>query len=271
MIVLRQKNYGIASDIIAYSHKVKNQLAVKDAVTESGKRKLDEKDKELVNRVKKRAGRYFPIANEQPLFGDGRDQFRSRSPRSEDMTKPIELVKRTGRRNANSKIRLIHEFPEVLAHEYGHGLNYAANGGYKRLVEYARAIKDKKNNVANLDKNRLVEEAKASRNGLNILKKEGATARQMRDARKRLKTAYKSYYETAKYNDSSRHKGDLRSYLNSKTRAEIDELYKNGLEKLDVGKSKTEKRLDRVADRNIIDKARRNLKCIGIKAARHIK
>lgn len=210
MIILRQRNFSILNKVGVLGNLIGN---VGSVVESNIRRDISrKKSPELKKKLLEHVGKYHEIkdSNEGDSFfpnGDNLVWEKGKEPgRFEifvsgpdpDRVK-FERVKRGGGTiNINKK----KTSPFRIAHEYGHSLDFASKGGHERFTEDLRN-KNKSDvksgeEALNLSKSEIEREVAANINALKLLKKKGATQRELDRAKQEAKSNLRTYKTTAK-------------------------------------------------------------------------
>lgn len=227
MLIKQQREYTVLQGLDGISEGFRNLYRV-------GRTELDAKrksDPETLKRLRNRVERTTPVT-ETPKFTDTSFRGPMKAKGFHIFTKPSREEMITKRETHLGSIRLggsAKNSASMLAHEYGHALDYASKGGLDRFAD--RHVADSGSSVI------LNGEVTASKNGLKVLKKVGASHKEMVNARRSLKNALGTYYHAAAANNALENaKESSKDYLKRRLTEgrRLRNQYKDYLKELDT-------------------------------------
>ena len=207
MIILRQKQYSILNKLGGIGNIIGNL----ESAAESGIRNKisSRKSKKLKDELLKHVGKYHNISY------DGYEGYLPNEGNiNEDQKGKPYFTRRKGRGGGTIYLSK-NSSPFKIAHEYGHSLDFAAPHGNERFTRDGRnrnkldeiwkdgfkgsgdPIKDAKE-ALKLNKSSIEREVAADINALKLLKKKGATQKELDRAKQEAKAGLRSYKSSAK-------------------------------------------------------------------------
>lgn len=221
MIILRQKTYSILNRLGIIGNSIGNKLSMSELKTRGSI--SSRKSKKLKEDVLKHVKKYHKVSEDASNSGflpneDNLGWEPGKEPKGFDIfagkdPDRIRYNRSKKGRSGNIQIRK-KSSPFVIAHEHGHSLDFASPGGNERFTEDARnRVKTKnigqftigggsriKTPEKALESNKKIieREVAADINALKLLKKKGATQKELDRAKQEAKAALRTYKTGAK-------------------------------------------------------------------------
>lgn len=218
MIILRQKEFSILNNLGLIGNTIGNELSRKELQARGNI--SEKKSKKLKDKLIKHVSKYHKVSESDAANflpdQDNLDWEVGKEPKGFDIFagRDPDRVRYTRKKNRTGSIKLPKKAsPFIIAHEYGHSLDYASPGGAQRFTEDGRArsktdnlgkinigggrVKDNKD-ALDLGKKMMEREVAADINALKLLKKRGASQKELDRAKQEAKAALRSYKTATK-------------------------------------------------------------------------
>lgn len=218
MIILRQKNYSILNNLGIIGNSIGNKLSRSELDTRSSI--SSRKSKKLKEDILKHVKKYHKVSEKDDIISSGflpnEDNLgweSGKEPNGFDIfagNDPDRVRYNRSKKGRSGNIQIGKKSsPFIIAHEHGHSLDFASPGGNDRFTEDARN-RVKTQNIGQLtigggsriktpekalesNKKIIEREVAADINALKLLKKKGATQKELDRAKQEAKAALRSY------------------------------------------------------------------------------